>query len=121
MMIRRFAAALSVILLALTGITAMAAPAHGGHKAAPATAPIPLADTVRVALVTTLGTIEIDLDGKRLLAAKVPSLDVGKHLVSLVSEAVHGTRPEVVCLQPKVTRPVVVDLEGKAPVGKKRR
>jgi hypothetical protein len=70
-----------------------------------------------------LGTefVEIDLDGKRLLAAKVPSLDVGKHLVSLVSEAVHGTRPEVVCLQPKVTRPVVVDLEGKAPVGKKRR
>ena len=64
MMIRRFAAALSVILLALTGITAMAAPAHGGHKAAPAPAPIPLADTVRVALVTTLGTIEIDLDGK---------------------------------------------------------
>ena len=68
MIIRRFVAALSCVLFALTGVTAMAATVHAGHvhalNKAPPPAPIPLADTVRVALVTTLGTIEIDLDGK---------------------------------------------------------
>ena len=69
---------------------------------------------------------EIDLDGKRLLAAKVPSIEVGSQLVRLVSQSVHGTRPELVCFTPKVTRGVVFDLEAtgpaaKATVGKKRR
>ncbi len=49
--------------IALCGAPALAAPAHAVHKPADYV-PIPLADTVRVALVTTLGTIEIDLDGK---------------------------------------------------------
>jgi peptidyl-prolyl cis-trans isomerase A (cyclophilin A) len=61
MMIRRFALTL---LCALIALPAMAAPAHAIHKPAPEPAPIPLADTVRVAMVTTLGTIEIDIDGK---------------------------------------------------------
>ena len=61
MMIRRFALTLLCTLFALP---VLAAPAHTLHKAAPEPAPIPLADTVRLAMVTTLGTIEIDLDGK---------------------------------------------------------
>jgi len=62
MMIRRFALALACALFALP---VLAAPGHvPAHAAAPEPAPIPLADTVRVALVTTLGTIEIELDGK---------------------------------------------------------
>lgn len=61
MMIRRFALTL---LCALFALPALAAPSHGTHKAPPEPAPIPLADTVRVALVTTLGTIEVDIDGK---------------------------------------------------------
>jgi peptidyl-prolyl cis-trans isomerase A (cyclophilin A) len=64
MMIRRFAVTLLCALVALACPAAMAAPAHAVHKAAPAPAPIPLADTVRVALVTTLGTIVVDLDGR---------------------------------------------------------
>ncbi len=64
MTIRRFAL---ILLCALFALPALAAPAHAGHavhKAPPEPAPIPLADTVRVAMVTTLGTIEIELDGK---------------------------------------------------------
>ena len=56
-----------MLLCALSAMPALAAPArapHALHAAAPEPAPIPLADTVRVAMVTTLGTIEIDLDGK---------------------------------------------------------
>jgi len=63
MIIRRFAAALSCMLCVLTAPSIMAAPARSVHRPA-AYVPIPLADTVRVAMVTTLGTIEIDLDGK---------------------------------------------------------
>lgn len=66
MMIRRFALTLFAASFALCASTApaLAAPAHKAHKAAPEPAPIPLADTVRVAMVTSLGTIEIELDGK---------------------------------------------------------
>jgi peptidyl-prolyl cis-trans isomerase A (cyclophilin A) len=68
MIIRRFAAAHFCTIMAcmpfvLTAVPACAAPAHAVHKPV-AYVPIPLADTVRVAMVTTLGTIEIDLDGK---------------------------------------------------------
>lgn len=68
MIIRRFAAALSCMLFVLMAAPIPAAPllavpGHSVHKPAEYV-PIPLADTVRVALVTTLGTIEIDLDGK---------------------------------------------------------
>lgn len=52
------------LLAALCALPALAAPAHAPHKAPPEPAPIPLADTVRVAMVTTLGTIELELDGK---------------------------------------------------------
>jgi peptidyl-prolyl cis-trans isomerase A (cyclophilin A) len=64
MLTRRFAAACvaAFAAFALT-TTASAAPVHA-HRAPPEPAPIPLADTVRVAMVTTLGTIELDLDGK---------------------------------------------------------
>ena len=61
MMIRRFALTL---LAAFVALPALAALAHKTHQAVPEPAPIPLADTVRVAMVTTLGTIEIELDGK---------------------------------------------------------
>ena len=61
MMIRRFALTL---LAAFFALPALAAPAHKTHQAVPEPAPIPLADTVRVAMVTTLGTIELELDGK---------------------------------------------------------
>ncbi|WP_428332527.1 peptidylprolyl isomerase [Novosphingobium sp.] len=64
MISRRFAAALSGMLCLFAAFPALAAPAHPVHKPAAAYVPIPLADTVRVAMVTTLGTIEIDLDGK---------------------------------------------------------
>jgi peptidyl-prolyl cis-trans isomerase A (cyclophilin A) len=75
MMIRRFALTLLCALFALPGalfalpgalfaVPALAAPAHAIRPAVPEPAPIPLADTVRVALVTTLGTIEVDIDGK---------------------------------------------------------
>ena len=63
MILHRFAAALSATLFVLTASPVLAAPVHAVHKPA-AYVPIPLADTVRVAMVTTLGTIEIDLDGK---------------------------------------------------------
>jgi len=56
-----------IVLYALFALPTLAAPArapHTLHAAAPEPAPIPLADTVRVAMVTTLGTIEIDIDGK---------------------------------------------------------
>ena len=42
----------------------LAVPGHAAHKPAVQTAPIPLADSVRVALETTLGTIVVDIDGK---------------------------------------------------------
>ncbi|EGD59931.1 peptidyl-prolyl cis-trans isomerase, cyclophilin type [Novosphingobium nitrogenifigens DSM 19370] len=59
------------LLGAVLAVPATAAPAahngaqhHGIAHRDVAPAPIPLADTVRVALVTTAGTIELDLDGK---------------------------------------------------------
>ncbi len=61
MMIRRFALALVCALFALP---ALAAPARSAHRPVPVPAPIAMADTVRVALVTTQGTIVVDLDGK---------------------------------------------------------
>ena len=72
MMIRRFALSLLCLAMALPAIATPglcapvhSTPVHSTHKApAPEPAPIPLADTVRVALVTTLGTIEVDIDGK---------------------------------------------------------
>ncbi len=53
----------------VSGAPAQAAPARAAHpraapKPAPEPAPIPLADTVRVDMVTTLGTIGLELDGK---------------------------------------------------------
>ncbi len=59
----RFAALFCATLVTLGAVTASAAPVHPVHRPV-APAPIPLADTVRVAMVTALGTIEIDLDGK---------------------------------------------------------
>jgi len=64
MMIRRFALSLVFALFALPALAATGHATHPAHKAPPEPAPIPLADTVRVAMVTTLGTIEIELDGK---------------------------------------------------------
>lgn len=52
----RFARLFAPLLLSLTA----AAP----HRHAALPAPIPLADTVRVAMVTDLGEIDIDIDGK---------------------------------------------------------
>jgi peptidyl-prolyl cis-trans isomerase A (cyclophilin A) len=52
----RIALAFAPLLLALTA----AAP----HRRAPLPAPIPLADTARVAMVTDVGEIDIDIDGK---------------------------------------------------------
>eukprot|EP01037_Dinobryon_pediforme_P011222 gene11222-11305_t len=71
MIMPRFAAALFCALGLVTALApaAQAAPARAAHaraapKAAPEPAPIPLADTVRVDMVTTLGTIALELDGK---------------------------------------------------------
>lgn len=57
---------LSILSLVLVPGLAHAAAPRSGHAVAPkaAAAPIPLADVVRVELVTTRGTIAIDLDGK---------------------------------------------------------
>jgi hypothetical protein len=54
--------------------------------------------------------VEIDIDGKRLLAAKVDSIETGKRLVEIVSQGVPGTRPELVCAEPKVTRSLTFEL-----------
>jgi hypothetical protein len=54
--------------------------------------------------------VEIDIEGKRLLAAKVESIDMGKRLVEIVSQGVPGTRPELVCAEPKVTRTIQFEL-----------
>ncbi|WP_353227660.1 peptidylprolyl isomerase [Novosphingobium sp.] len=69
--VAQFAIALWCAAFALSAGPAAAAPVRASHgaavhkpAAAPDPAPIPLADTVRVALVTTIGTIEVDLDGK---------------------------------------------------------
>ncbi len=64
MMIRRFAAATVLALLLFGSGPAIAAPPRARHPAVAQPAPIPLADTVRVALETSLGTITVDLDGK---------------------------------------------------------
>jgi len=53
---------------------------------------------------------EVDLDGKRLLAARVRSLEMGAHLAGLVSHAVAGAHAEVVCARPSVIRPLTFDL-----------
>lgn len=55
-MFRRF----NSYLISLALLVAAAAPHH--HAALPA--PIPLADTVRVAMVTDMGEIDLDIDGK---------------------------------------------------------
>jgi len=61
LMNRRFVLAAA---LPLVVALAAAAPHHAAHRAAPAAAPIPLADSVRVVMTTDLGPIEIELDGK---------------------------------------------------------
>jgi hypothetical protein len=54
--------------------------------------------------------VEIEIDGKRLLAAKVTSMEMGSRLVEIVGHRVAGTRPELVCAQPTVTRALSFDL-----------
>lgn len=61
MMMRRFVLGM---LAASLASAVCAAPARPVRHAPPAPAPIPLADTVRVDMVTALGTITVDLDGK---------------------------------------------------------
>ncbi|WP_374527819.1 peptidylprolyl isomerase [Novosphingobium sp.] len=64
---RRFVlAALPIALLTLTGATAKkpAAKRAPAKAAAPAPKPAPLGDTVRIVMVTTAGTIELELDHK---------------------------------------------------------
>jgi len=58
LMNRRFVLAAA---LPLVVALAAAAPHHAAHRAAPAAAPIPLADSVRVVMTTDLGPIEIEL------------------------------------------------------------
>jgi hypothetical protein len=50
--------------------------------------------------------VEIEIDGQRLLAAKVTTIEMGKRLAEIVGHGVAGARPEVVCVKPKVTREV---------------
>lgn len=60
---RRFALAAALAVLSITAAPALAAPKKAAAKLAPK--PVPLPDTVRVAMVTEKGTIELDLDHKR--------------------------------------------------------
>lgn len=60
---RRFALAAALAALSLAAAPLSAAPKKAAAKPAPK--PLPLPDTVRVALVTDKGTIELDLDHKR--------------------------------------------------------
>ncbi|WP_296680332.1 peptidylprolyl isomerase [Novosphingobium sp.] len=63
---RRFALAAALCALALSIAPAQAAkPRKAVVKTKPAPPPAPLPDTVRVAMVTALGTIEVDLDHRR--------------------------------------------------------
>jgi hypothetical protein len=55
--------------------------------------------------------VEIEIDGKRLLAATVPTLEVGKRLVEIEGRGVRGTRPELVCTKPRVTRALDFDFD----------
>jgi hypothetical protein len=54
--------------------------------------------------------IETEIANQRFLAAKVKSLGAGQALVGLVAVGVKGTRPELVCATPKVTRTIAIDL-----------
>lgn len=62
MILQRFAPLVLAALAAAAPV--LGAPAHAVHKIAPEPPPPPLADTVRVDLVTTLGTISVELDGR---------------------------------------------------------
>ncbi len=55
--------------------------------------------------------VEIEIDGKRLLAAKVKSIEAGTRLVDIETRGVRGTRPELVCTRPKVTRALTFDVQ----------
>ena len=81
-------------------------------KSAPARYDFPQTRAALRGHVELLGTefVEIEIDGKRLLAAKVKSVEIGNRLVDIVSHGVAGTRPELVCAQPKVTRTIPFDL-----------
>jgi len=84
-------------------------------KSAPATFGFP---QTRAALrghpeLAGTGLVEIELDGKRLLAAKVKSTAIGQHVVDVVGHRVRGVRPELVCTKPNVTRTIAVDVAAK--------
>ena len=53
--------------------------------------------------------VEVDIDGKRVLGAKVKSIDVGKRLVALQGKMVQSARPELVCTEPRVIRSLAYD------------
>jgi hypothetical protein len=57
---------------------------------------------------------EVEIDGKRLLAAKVKTFDVGRRLVQIEGHGVRGTRPELVCSDARIVRvlrPLTYDLK----------
>jgi hypothetical protein len=54
--------------------------------------------------------VDIELEGRRYFGAKPKSLAQGRAAVEVVGKKVQGTRPELVCLAPKVTRTLPIDL-----------
>jgi len=54
--------------------------------------------------------VDIDLGGRRYFGAKATSLAQGRAAVELVGKKVDGSRPELVCLAPHVTRTLPIDV-----------
>jgi hypothetical protein len=54
--------------------------------------------------------VDIELEGRRYFGAKTTSIAQGRAAVEAVGKKVQGTRPELVCLAPTVTRTLPLDL-----------
>jgi len=54
--------------------------------------------------------VDVDLGGRRYFGAKPTSLEQGRAAVQIVGKMVDGSRPELVCLAPNVTRTLPIDL-----------
>jgi hypothetical protein len=51
-----------------------------------------------------------EVGGKKFFGAFVPDLDTGKALVSLVEKEVKGSKPQLVCHDPKVIREIKLNI-----------
>lgn len=57
--------------------------------------------------------LETEVNGKRTLGAMVPSVAFGKDLVDLIQAKIRGSKPQLLCGEPRVLRSVPMDLPNK--------